>query len=45
MSDEQRRRMKEAAQQRIRDHFDNRVIIPELLNVYNETINSYRARC
>ncbi len=45
MSDEERRRMKEAAQQRIRDRFDNSVIIPELLNVYNETINSYRARC
>jgi glycosyltransferase involved in cell wall biosynthesis len=45
MSDEQRRRMKEAAQQRVRDRFDNGVIIPELLNVYNEAINSYRTRC
>jgi glycosyltransferase involved in cell wall biosynthesis len=45
MSDEERRRMKEAAQQRIRDRFDNGVIIPELLNVYNDTINSYRRRC
>lgn len=44
-SDEERRRMKEAAQQRIRDRFDNGVIIPKLLNVYNETINSYRAQC
>jgi len=45
MSDEERRRMKEAAQQRIRDRFDNGVIIPELLNVYNQTINSYRNSC
>lgn len=45
ISDEQRTRMKAAAQQRIRDRFDNGVIIPELLNVYNETINSYRAPC
>jgi glycosyltransferase involved in cell wall biosynthesis len=42
MSDVARRRMREAAQQRIRDRFDNRVIIPELLSVYNETITSYR---
>jgi glycosyltransferase involved in cell wall biosynthesis len=45
LSDEERRRMKEAAQQRVRDRFDNRVIIPQLLNVYNKTINAYRARC
>jgi glycosyltransferase involved in cell wall biosynthesis len=45
MSDEERRRMKEAAQQRIRARFDNSVIIPELEKLYNETINSYRARC
>jgi glycosyltransferase involved in cell wall biosynthesis len=45
MSDEKRRRMKEAAQLRIRERFDNSVTVPELLNVYNETINSYRARC
>jgi len=42
MSDVERSRMRQAAQQRIRDRFDNDVIIPELLNVYNETINSYR---
>ncbi len=45
MSAEERKRMKEAAQQRIRDRFDHGVIIPELLNIYQETVNSYRARC
>jgi glycosyltransferase involved in cell wall biosynthesis len=45
MSAEQRARISEAAQQRIRDHFDHAIIIPELLKVYSETINSYRARC
>jgi glycosyltransferase involved in cell wall biosynthesis len=43
MSDEERRRMKDAAQQRIRDRFDNSVIIPKLLDVYNE-ITNYQAR-
>lgn len=42
MSDVERTRMREAAQQRIRDRFDNSVIIPELLSVYDETISSYR---
>jgi len=45
MSDEERRRMKEAAQQRVRDRFDHSVIIPKLLNAYNETIKSFRVRC
>lgn len=45
MNEEERGRMKEAAQQRVSDLFDNRVIIPKLLNVYNETINSYAIRC
>lgn len=42
---EQRGQMKEAAQQRIRERFDHGVIIPELLSIYKETINSYEARC
>lgn len=45
MSDEERRRMREAAQQRVRNQFDNGVIIPKLLGVYSDTINSYSARC
>ena len=45
MGYEERRRMKEAAQQRVRDRFDNRVIVSQLLNLYEQTINSYRARC
>ncbi|MDR3413490.1 MAG: glycosyltransferase family 4 protein [Formivibrio sp.] len=45
MSDDERQRMKDAAQQRVCDRFDNGVIIPKLLNVYNETIHSYKARC
>ncbi len=36
MSGEERRRMKEAAQQRVRDRFDNGIIIPKLLDVYKE---------
>jgi glycosyltransferase involved in cell wall biosynthesis len=45
ISNEKRRRMKEAAQQRVRDGFDHRIIIPKLLSIYNETINSCGARC
>jgi glycosyltransferase involved in cell wall biosynthesis len=45
MSDAERTRMKEAAQQRVRDRFDYSVIIPELLKVYGETIDSRGARC
>lgn len=37
MSDEKRKLMKEAAQQRVHDVFDNSVIIPKLLNVYSAT--------
>lgn len=37
MNEEDRRRMKEAAQQRARDRFDNNVIIPKLLDIYSET--------
>lgn len=36
MSDEERRQMKNAAQQRIRERFDNGVIIPKLLDVYRQ---------
>jgi glycosyltransferase involved in cell wall biosynthesis len=45
MSTEERCRMKEVAQQRVRECFDNGVVIPKLVNVYSETINSHRARC
>lgn len=37
MSEEERKRMKEAAQQRARDLFDHDIIIPKLLDVYSET--------
>jgi glycosyltransferase involved in cell wall biosynthesis len=43
MSDEERRRMKEAAQQRVRDRFDNGVIIPKLLSVYSK-VTDYQPR-
>jgi glycosyltransferase involved in cell wall biosynthesis len=42
---EERRRMKEAARQRIFDRFDNRVIVPKLLSIYSEAIHSFRTRC
>lgn len=45
MSAEERKRMKEAAQQRIRDRFDHSVIIPELLSVYKRAISLHRAQC
>jgi len=45
MSAEERRRVKESAQQKVLDEFDNGVIIPKLLTVYNETISSHKARC
>ncbi len=35
MSDKERRRMKAAAQQRVRERFDNGVILPKLLDIYN----------
>ncbi len=41
MSAEERGRMKEAAQQRVRDHFDHSVIIPQMLAVYAEAIDLY----
>ena len=44
ISDAERRRMKEAAQQRVRDRFDHLVIIPKLLNIYNETIDFLREK-
>jgi glycosyltransferase involved in cell wall biosynthesis len=44
MSGEERMRIKEAAQQRVRDRFDHAVIIPQLLNVYTDAINSYGSR-
>jgi glycosyltransferase involved in cell wall biosynthesis len=36
MNDGERRRMKEAAQQRVRDQFDNAVILPKLLDAYTQ---------
>ena len=45
MSGEERRRVKEAAQQRVRDRFDHGVIIPQLLSVYEEAVTSYGRRC
>jgi glycosyltransferase involved in cell wall biosynthesis len=42
---EERAQMKEAAQQRIRECFDHRIIIPKLLSVYSEAINSSKTRC
>jgi glycosyltransferase involved in cell wall biosynthesis len=36
MSGEERSRMKNAARQRVRDRFDNSIIIPKLLTIYNE---------
>jgi glycosyltransferase involved in cell wall biosynthesis len=44
MSSEERRRMKEAAQQTVRDRFDHAVIIPRLLSVYEEAVASYGTR-
>lgn len=44
MSCEERTRMKEAAQQRARDSFDNDVIIPKLVNVYNHAIDAAALR-
>jgi glycosyltransferase involved in cell wall biosynthesis len=44
MSDRERGQIQEAAQQRARDYFDNRIVIPELLSFYDEVINSYQAR-
>ena len=41
LSNDERRQMKETAQQRVRDRFDNGIIIPQLLTVYEEAINSY----
>jgi hypothetical protein len=36
--------MREAAQQRAHDRFNKSVVIPELLDVYRETIDSYSLR-
>jgi glycosyltransferase involved in cell wall biosynthesis len=44
MHGEERARMKQAAQDRVRDAFDHRVIVPKLLGVYRETICSYKNR-
>ncbi len=44
LNTEERTRMKEAAQERVRDAFDNSVIVPKLLGVYSKTIDSFRNR-
>jgi glycosyltransferase involved in cell wall biosynthesis len=44
LSSAERGRMKEAAQQRIRESFDHGIIIPKLIDVYRETIDSANAR-
>jgi glycosyltransferase involved in cell wall biosynthesis len=44
MGAQERGRMKDAAQQRTHERFDNSVVIPELLHLYDETINSNKAR-
>jgi glycosyltransferase involved in cell wall biosynthesis len=40
----EQRQMREAAQQRAHDRFNKSVVIPELLDVYRETIDSYSLR-
>jgi glycosyltransferase involved in cell wall biosynthesis len=47
LSEEERRRMKEAAQQRVSNRFDNNVVIPKLLKVYNGAVeqSTQRTRC
>lgn len=46
LSASERAQMKEAAQQRIRECFDHRIIIPKLVGVYTEAIESFdAARC
>jgi glycosyltransferase involved in cell wall biosynthesis len=44
LTTEERIRIKEAAQQRVRNRFDNSVIIPQLLTVYSEAIDSHKVR-
>jgi glycosyltransferase involved in cell wall biosynthesis len=44
MNIEERTRIKQAAQERARETFDNSVIVPKLLGVYSKTIDSYRDR-
>jgi glycosyltransferase involved in cell wall biosynthesis len=44
MNVEERTRMKQAARERVRDAFDHGVILPKLLGVYNEAIDSYGNR-
>jgi len=40
----ERAQMKEAAQQRTRECFDHRVILPRLIDLYGETIESFHSR-
>jgi glycosyltransferase involved in cell wall biosynthesis len=44
MNVEERTRMKQAAQERVRDAFDHGVILPKLLGVYSESVYSYENR-
>jgi hypothetical protein len=45
VSGEERRQMKAAARQTVRDRFDHGVIIPRLLGVYQEAVAAHSARC
>jgi len=40
----ERARMKEAARQRVRECFDHRVIVPQVVNIYREAIDLSRCR-
>ena len=44
LSTKKRLQMKEAAQQRIREYFDHEIIIPKLLNIYDEAIRSSHSK-
>ena len=44
LSSGERARVKDAAIQRARDEFDHGVIIPKLVNVYEQTLNSFKLR-
>ncbi len=45
LSAEERAKMSQSAQQRVLDSFDHGAIIPKLLKVYNEAIESHKANC
>ena len=45
IDDEHRKRMKKAAMQRVRKSFDNSIIIPKLLNLYQTAIEAHATQC